>query len=136
MISGLNIASASGISPAISLSRAGSPRSRPAEGLADEPAEHAARGGEMVARERDLAGVALAVLGIIRGSGPGIGAVRLHVEEHLFADLTRTFRVLLPGDEAAQSVAAACREAYFGCAVVAHPFAGRVGGRRGRRRQN
>src|SRR5208282_556450 len=109
-----------------------SPYPRPAEGLADEPTEHAARGGEMVAGERQLAGVALAVLGIVRGSRPGIGAVRLHVEEHLFADLGRAFRVLLPGDEAAHRVAATGREAHFGRAVLAHPFAGHVAGHRRR----
>src|SRR5271155_4005444 len=95
-----------------------SPYPRPAEGLADEPTEHAAGGGEMVAGERQLAGVALAVLGIVGGPGPGVRAVRLHVEEHLFADLAWPFRVLLPGDEAAQSVAAAGREPHFGRAVV------------------
>jgi hypothetical protein len=43
----------------------------------------------MAAGERQLASVALAIFGIIRGSG---GAVRLHVEEYLFADFGRTIR--------------------------------------------
>src|ERR1700744_5186001 len=38
--------------------RPSSPRPRPVERLADEPAQHAARGDETVARKRELCGVA------------------------------------------------------------------------------
>src|SRR5271165_4607467 len=78
------------------------PRSRPRNRLADEAAEHAAGGGQVVARKGHLAGIGLAVLGIEGGAGPGVVAMRLHVEEHLLADPGRAARVLEPGDRAAQ----------------------------------
>src|SRR5690348_14003136 len=95
-----------------------SPDSGPAERFADEPAEHAAGGDEMVAGEGHLAGIAAPVLGIERASGPGVLAPRLHVEEHLLADPARAVRVPLPGQEAADRIAPARREANLRRPVV------------------
>src|SRR5580698_7512941 len=81
----------------------------PVERLADEPAEHAACGGEMVAGERELCRVVFAVLGIECGPHPGVFAVRLHVGEQLLADFGRAVGPLLPGEKSAQGSSSAAQ---------------------------
>src|SRR6202522_2896466 len=67
----------------------------PVERLADEPAEHATGGNQMIAGDCQLCRVALAVFRIERRSGPSVFAVRLHIGKQLLADLGGAARFLL-----------------------------------------
>ena len=70
--------------------------------LADQAAEHAAAGLELLADQNHLAAVGAAVFRVEGLAGPTVLVGAHHVEKHLLADMSGRIGVLQPDDRAAQ----------------------------------